>query len=337
MRTALLVTSVVSILCMSAVAGAEPTKYTDVNQEARTSFHRGVQLYNEGSIEAALAEFNKAYQLSPNYRLLYNIAQTQFDLHDYVAASRSLERYLTEGGSELADDRRMQVAEMNRKLEERIGRLEIVCNMDGAEIRVDDLPVGESPLPSPIPVNAGRRRITAIKSGHPTAARLVTAPGMETTRVFLEIVPAPAPDPVAGPVATPSKNETKDDTSDIADQKGASKKMPSRAGFITSAVLTGSCAVATGAFAVLALQARNDFDQELKTVPNSADNIDHARSRAKLYARATDAFGAATLISAGLAMYFLLTDSTEPDAQASPERSLTVAPTVGGLVVHGRW
>jgi hypothetical protein len=87
------------------------------------------------------------------------------------------------------------------------------------------------------------------------------------------------------------------------------------------------------------LQAKKDFDRELTAVPNTKGNVDDARSKMKLYAHATDAFAAATLISAGVAMYFLFTDSSESDGPRTslPKRSIALAPTVGGLVLQGAW
>ena len=67
-----------------------------------------------------MAEFRKAYQISPSYRVLYNIAQTQYALHDFVGAYKSLMQYMSEGGGEIPADRRTQVDEMLAKLEERI-------------------------------------------------------------------------------------------------------------------------------------------------------------------------------------------------------------------------
>src|SRR5262245_55283292 len=78
-----------------ALAAPSPT------DEARERFGRGVQLFHEGSLEAALAEFQKAHQLAPNYRLHYNIAQVQYELHNFVEALRSFWKYLAQGGSEI--------------------------------------------------------------------------------------------------------------------------------------------------------------------------------------------------------------------------------------------
>jgi len=69
--------------------------------KAAVRFQQAVELYREGSYEGALAEFRKAYQISPSYRVLYNIAQTQYALHDFVSAHRSLVQYMAEGRGEI--------------------------------------------------------------------------------------------------------------------------------------------------------------------------------------------------------------------------------------------
>lgn len=302
----------------------------DSIQDARARFRRGVQLYNEGSFEAALAEFNKAYQITPNYKILYNIAQTQFDLHDYVGASKNLEQYMKEGSREISEERRTAVNELNRKLEERIGQVEVTCNLDGAEIRVDDVAVGVSPLTSAVPVNAGPRRITAVKVGHPMVSQWVTVPGMEKKQVSLEI-PEETGTALAGRSGAGSGRD--------ADVYQASKKTPSRIGLITSSAVAGGCAIAAGVFGILALQAKNDFDRDLKNVPGNQNKIDSDRSKMKGYALTTDILAGATVLSAAAAVYFLFTDSTEsrtPKTSGS-RRSLSVAPTVGGMVFQGAW
>jgi len=47
-------------------------------------------------------------------------------------------------------------------------------------------------------------------------------------------------------------------------------------------------------------------------------------------------FGAATLISGGVVLYYLLSDPA-PKKLSEKKRSFALAPTVGGLVLHGEW
>ena len=43
-------------------------------------------------------QFERAYELKPNYKVLYNIGQTYFQLREYVEARDSMTRYVKEGG-----------------------------------------------------------------------------------------------------------------------------------------------------------------------------------------------------------------------------------------------
>src|SRR5664279_2435322 len=87
---------------MAETTSAEESDST----RAAVRFQRAVELYREGSYEGALAEFSKAYQISPSYLVLYNIAQTQYALHDFVGSYKSLMQYLAEGGGGIPGARR---------------------------------------------------------------------------------------------------------------------------------------------------------------------------------------------------------------------------------------
>src|SRR4051794_6696164 len=60
-----------------AAAAASPSDgsradSTDPKEEAIARFKRGLELHGEGDFSAALIEFRKAYELAPQYRVLYN-------------------------------------------------------------------------------------------------------------------------------------------------------------------------------------------------------------------------------------------------------------------------
>ena len=336
MKTTILIiaTALLQVLTPPTLA-AGPGDNSNAVDKARASFHQGVQLYSEGSFEAALAEFRKAYQLFPNYRLHYNIAQTYFDLHDYVSSMKHLKQYVQEGGSELTAERRKQVSELNQKVEERIASLEITCNLDGADIRVDDMLVGVSPLTSAVLVNAGPRRITAVKAGYTVAARMVTVSGKEMAKVPLEVA-ALAKRHAAVLAQSPVVDDADEGTSSVVLKSEAAQRPPLNIGLISSTVVMGGCAIATGILGLLTLNAKRGFNDELARIPNTKDNVDSARTKMKNYAYLTDAFGAATLVTGGVALYFLLSD-TGPKKLSGKKSSVALAPTVGGLLLHGQW
>jgi tetratricopeptide (TPR) repeat protein len=325
-NAATLAAGLLFFIAPSALA-AGPADSASAIERARAVFHQGVQLYNEGSFEAALAEFRKAYQLSPNYRLLYNIAQTYFELHDYVSSSKTLKQYVQAGGSEISSARRAEVNELNQKLDDRIAYLDIACNVDGADIRVDEISVGVSPLAPAVPVNAGPRRITAVKAGYAVAAQMVTVVGGERSKVSFNIAAL-----AQGESADLS---AKGMPSSFLESE-ASPKGPSHTGLITSTIITGGLAIATGVFGLLALRAKSDFEGELGQIPNSKDSIDSARTKMKTYAYVTDGLGLATVASGVVSLVFLLTDSGSKK-KSNAESSVALVPTVGGLLLHGAW
>jgi hypothetical protein len=88
---------------------------------AMDHYQRGVQFYDAGAEQQALAEFSRAYALSSNYQLLFNVAQLQFRLGRFVSARESLERYLRDGGSRIPRVRAEQVAAQLIELKQRAG------------------------------------------------------------------------------------------------------------------------------------------------------------------------------------------------------------------------
>ena len=84
---------VAAVVVPPAYAGdADREADADPRAEASKRFRRGVKLYNDGDFVAALIEFKRAYELEPNYRVLYNLGQTSRELKDYAAALRAYEQ-----------------------------------------------------------------------------------------------------------------------------------------------------------------------------------------------------------------------------------------------------
>ena len=80
------------------------------SEEASQRFRSGVAFYKDKDFAAALVEFKRAYELVPNYSVLYNLGQTGRELKDYAAALEAFEQYLDEGGARVAPARHKEVA-----------------------------------------------------------------------------------------------------------------------------------------------------------------------------------------------------------------------------------
>jgi tetratricopeptide (TPR) repeat protein len=297
----------------AAQTAAAPSS-ADVN-EARLHFERGVELYREGSLDAALAEFQRSNQLAPNYKLLYNLAQVQAERHEYVAAVKLLTEYLRTGAADVSADRKRAVGDDIDKLRQRISSLEVQVSVDGAEVFVNDAPVGRSPLPEAVLVNVGTCRVRAEKTGFVTKQQSITVVGADRQRVELKLVAGPA-------VAQRGAQTTTIKTSNMT---------PFWISLGATVVLGGTTAVMGG----LTLNANNDLDQALNELPAQHDKVDSARHKVRTMAALTDGFGAASIVAAGSALYFLIAPPEQTEVVRASGVQARVQPTPTGVAVSG--
>lgn len=166
---------------------AAAAKPGDMKEEAIQRYQRGMELYDEKDYQAALTEFRKAYELSPTYKLLYKIGQVCYRLQDYACALKNFEQYLVEG-TDLPAERRKEVMEEVNLLRNQVGKLDIIVNVPGAAVTVDDVAIGNSPLEGPISVSVGKRKIAASKTGRAPTSMVVEVAGGETKKVNIDLL-----------------------------------------------------------------------------------------------------------------------------------------------------
>lgn len=300
-------------------------------EEARARFQRGVELYREGSFDAALAEFNKAYQLAPNYRVLYNLAQVQTERHDYIAAVKMLEQYLKQGSTDIPPERREQVEQELRALKGRVSELVVSTNVQGAELLVDGASAGELPAKAPIVVNSGVRRLQVRKTGYTTISRNVTVAGGEAVRLEFELEREPeGATTLGGGQMTPYGTESMrvDDT-------------PANVPMWVSLVATGLFTGGAITFGVLARRSDEELDKKLDEYPPKTASIEDTRSELKRNALLTDAFAAAAIVGAGFTVYFAFNAPEKPaekdTARAKPTPKLGIGTMGTGLRLTGQF
>ena len=134
---------------------------------ARPASTSGVacELFQEEAFRAALAEFQRAYDIAPDFRLLYNIGQTKLELHDYLGAAQSYERYLSTGYLDISPERRAEVEAGTDRTARAHGEREDRRSIaSGAEVFIDDVKVGTSPIAAVVLINVGGHRVTARTS-----------------------------------------------------------------------------------------------------------------------------------------------------------------------------
>jgi len=281
-------------------------------KEANTRFARGLALYDDGDFDAALVEFNRAYSLSPTYKILYNIAKIERVKNDYSSALTHFQRYLAQGGSDVPEERRAECEKEIGVLKERVAQVSIKANVDGAAVFIDDTPVcgarmvdpscvGTTPLRAPVIVNPGTRKITAVKRGYQNADAQITVAGGDQNLVKLDLF----------------------DLTVKAEDTGPRNRA------IVAWSVTGALAVGAGVMGVLTLGKKSTYDKD-RDKPQCANQIisstgcnpdthatlDADKKDTRTFALVTDILTGAAVVGAGVSIYLTAKASGKSSTEA---------------------
>jgi hypothetical protein len=289
------------------------------SEEASARFRSGVAFFKDKDFAAAQVEFKRAYELVPNFTVLFNIGQTARELKDYAAALSAFEKYLEEGGAKIPAARRKDVTAYVDELTRKVGRVKITASVDGAELAIDDVAVGVSPLAASVVVNVGRHKLSATSTGYSPAQRVVDVAGMSETPVNLELAKidsAAVPVPGDPPRADPPKLST-----------------PTIVWVMLGT--TAAAGVAAGVTGGLAVASRGALKNALGTFPGDPAAITAAQGKTRTLAITTDILGGITVAGAvtTVVLYFVA-PKTASKVEKAPV-SLDVSPA--GIGLHGRF
>jgi hypothetical protein len=153
-------------------------------EEANERMQRGESLYRAGDYDAAVAEFERAYEVigedPSRFVILYNIARAHERRFRYDLAMRYYRRFLEEGGPEAPQ--RPQVEAAIESLEGLLAtvRIELAPAELRAEVWIEDRQVGEAP--GDVLVPGGRHVIEVRAEGYaPARHELQIAPRTSET------------------------------------------------------------------------------------------------------------------------------------------------------------
>jgi hypothetical protein len=168
----------------STDASPEPVKSkadSKKDKSAEIHFNRGVELFHDGMLSAALAEFLKSYKEVPQWAVLYNVGVCYYRLGRYEDALKVFEKYMKEGGDEIPADRRVAVEKMKIKMAASYGSLVIDYKLPGVLVTIDGKETRETPVKDPIPLAAGIHSVFLFREGHyPVLMEVSVASGEET-------------------------------------------------------------------------------------------------------------------------------------------------------------
>ncbi|HEY5377654.1 MAG TPA: PEGA domain-containing protein [Polyangiaceae bacterium] len=267
----------------------------EILKEAGERYARGLALYGDGEFLLALVEFERAYQLSNNYKVLYNIGQVRIQLGRYAKAKEALEDYLKVGGTNLSAERTQAVNNDLATLVERTASLNVVTG-EGADISLDGKVIGTSPLTAPLIVDAGEHNLVLHKPGFFDSAQLVTLAGHDQLELKVELKPIPA--------ATQAKS------ADARATQAAPSK-PSHTALWVSWAATGTLAVTAGVVGYFGVSKANELESMRTNYGVTRGELDKAQSSARTLLAISDVTVGLAGIASGVALYLTLSRPTE--------------------------
>jgi hypothetical protein len=145
--------SAVLLMCLAPALPAAGQDAPAEEDSAKDYFERGVILYGAKDYKGALKNFLKSYELKPHYKIKFNIGLCYQKLGKNAAAANELHLYMIEQGD---DPDTMKILD---QLQEKTGILYISVDTRDADVVVDKVSYGKSPLNRAIYVEPGSHTI----------------------------------------------------------------------------------------------------------------------------------------------------------------------------------
>ena len=271
-----------------AAAGASGS--TGAGEEASNRFKRGLQLFDEGDYTLALVEFERAYQLAPNYRALYNIALVDMQLGRYADAARTFEKYLHDGADSIPPARRAEVTKTLGELKYRTATLDLSLNVPNAEVTLDGKPIDPARLRGPMVIDAGEHTLRASAPGYLASDKTVTLAGGDRASVRLDLVAFTQAHP-----ETPSH---------------------ARPVFWPGFVATGALGVGAIVSGIVMLDARSRLENLQNTADSDAGQRSNAANTQNVAALTADILTGLAVVAGGVSLYLTLGPDHSPKSAA---------------------
>jgi len=180
------------ILLCSTLARAQAAS-TGNSPQARAHFDEGLARAGRGELQAALQEFEAAYQLQPHYSVLYNIAQAEAALGRSAEAVETFDRYLREGADRLSAERRDEVQDLIGVNRARLGELRVLGLGAATRIWLDGTEISPEKLEQPVLVSVGEHSLLSSNGDGFPRSQQFSVQAASRVELHVDSVPVPAP------------------------------------------------------------------------------------------------------------------------------------------------
>lgn len=179
-----------------SVAYAQPAATDPITEAARTKYQEGVRAFEAGKFEDARSAFLQAYALKRVPAVLLNLGQSELKSGHYEDAGNHLQQFIREHKTAKPDEvtaAQNGIAEAKKKT----GFVIVIVNAVGADLSVDGVAIGKSPLLDPHFVKPGKHTLYATYQGQAATTTVDVKKGIASSATLTLAVAAPATPPVA--------------------------------------------------------------------------------------------------------------------------------------------
>jgi hypothetical protein len=236
-------------------------------------------------------EFERAYELAPNFRALYNIALVNIQLGRYAEATRSFKQYLHDGGDAVPPTRRAEVVHTLSDLELRTATIDVSANVNSVHLQLDGKPI-TAPIPGSLLIDAGEHTLTASAPGYDRLDKSLTLAGNDHVSVRFNLVAVARNPPI---------------------ETGGPEVSRTRV-FWPGVIATGALAAGAGISLGFSLDANSSLNGLKNTYGSTQDDRNAAANRANTANLVADVLGGLAVVTGGATLYLSLRGERAPKA-----------------------
>ncbi|MGD0677998.1 MAG: PEGA domain-containing protein [Polyangiaceae bacterium] len=169
-----------------AIAQTAPVDVrSHLSETARRAWDAAKQLAGASDYKGALVEFQRAYDVSHDPRVLYNVGVTEKLLTHYARAVDAWERELREGAGQISPNEEQELKAAIGIVQQFVTMVDVTANEPDATLTIDDTAVGQTPFAGPVRIDVGKRTLKLSKEGFVDEARTIdVAAGTRTPVTF---------------------------------------------------------------------------------------------------------------------------------------------------------
>lgn len=161
------------------------------------------QLFGEGFAATNLAQWDKArtfllsaWRIQHHWKIAANLGRAEFKSDRMRDAAEHLRFFLDTAPDDVDATERKRAEEMLAQARAKVGAVKVTGLLEGAELFVDDAPMGRLPPSGLVFVEPGSRRVEGRAVGYTGAGERVAAEAGKEVPLELKLAKVPEPKPV---------------------------------------------------------------------------------------------------------------------------------------------